>query len=366
MMILIFLLAFIVAVFLYLRFNPQFGGSVTAEHKDYYADSEYWDGKKFDNLTETSFDINIRRLPRLIKNQFTNTKARRPKNPIPVVKFDAATFESQPQKPKFIWYGHSVLLLQINGKNLLIDPMFGGDTTPIAPVPSKRFSRNTLAIIDELPPIDAILLTHDHYDHLDYHSIQQLKTKVHTFYVALGVARHLERWGIPNRKITEFNWWQSITLHNIKITFTPSRHFSGRGLTDRAKTLWGGWVFESPQHCIYWSGDGGYGNHFKTIASKFSPFDWAFIECGQYNENWHPIHMYPEESVQAAIDVKAPISIPVHWGGFTLALHTWKEPVERFVAAAQQKNIRTCTPQIGEIVILGEEPKANNWYVDLE
>lgn len=348
----------------YLKLHPQFGGTMRPKDKIKYARSRHWDGQKFVNLTDTKM-VQPRDIPKLLYKQLTNTKGRTPKKLIPVEPFDAVKFSSQPNQPKFIWYGHAVLLLQLNGKNLLIDPMFGSDTTPIAPIANKRYSENTLAIIDELPPIDAVLITHDHYDHIDYASIQKLKGKIDTYFVSLGSARHLEKWGISSSKITELDWWESLDFHGIKITFTPSKHFSGRGLFDRSKVLWGGWVFQTNQHAIYWSGDGGYDDHFKTVGEKFGPFDWAFMECGQYNEAWRQIHLFPEESVQAGIDAKGKIGIPYHWGGFTLAMHPWKEPAERFVQAAEEFGLPICTPKIGEVVVMGEESR-ERWWIGLE
>ncbi len=353
------------ALMLYMRFNPQFGGRLRPEDIDAFEKSPNWDGKVFNNLIETQMDMSLANLPKLMKDRFTLTEGRVPAKPIPVRAMDLQAFQSAPEKPKFVWYGHSVLLLQLGGKNLLIDPMLGGDASPIAPFASKRFSKDTLKVIDTLPPLDAILLTHDHYDHLDYASIERLKDKCKTWLVALGVKRHLVAWGIQEDLIQEFDWWQSTTFQGIEITFTPSRHFSGRGISDRFKSLWGGWVFVHGEHKIYWSGDGGYGPHFKEVGERLGPFDWAFMECGQYNENWHPIHLFPEECAQAAAEAGAKWSIPVHWGGFQLALHTWKEPVERFVAAATAADLHVCTPEIGAIVVMGEESQTQAWWTKL-
>ncbi|MCB0403124.1 MAG: MBL fold metallo-hydrolase [Flavobacteriales bacterium] len=348
------------------NFKTQFGAKITADHIKTYQRSRQWNGKFFENFSETVMDINIRTFPKLMKRQFTNTKVRSPRAALPVQPFDALSWNRNPEQPKYIWYGHSVLLLQLNGKTLLIDPMFGPDAAPIAPFKVKRFSNNTLDLIDRLPPIDAILLTHDHYDHLDYDSILKLKNKTNTWLVALGVSRHLEKWGIPGEHITEFDWWESTTFENMQITFTPARHFSGRGTKDRAKSLWGGWVFETDQHKIYWSGDSGYDSHFKTIGERFGTFDWAFMECGQYDKFWHAIHMYPEETVQAALESKAKTAIPVHWGGFPLSLHSWKDPIERFVAAAEKENLSIHTPNLGEIVTWNEPAQTNRWWENHE
>ena len=151
----------------------------------------------------------------------------------------------------------------------------------------------------------------------------------------------------------------------FKITFTPSRHFSGRGLTDRAKSLWGGWVFKAGNHSIYWSGDGGYGPHFKEIGEKLGPFDWGFMECGQYNENWHAIHMYPEEAVQAALDAKLTVATPVHWGGFSLAMHSWKDPIKRFYNEAKKQNLKMISPEIGEVVEVSDAATLKTWWTNL-
>ena len=346
--------------------SPQFGGKVRPTDLDRFKKSKHWDGKKFNNQIETSMSISFWEAPKLIKDNLTNTKVRSPRHDLKYIPFDETKFQSADTAPKFVWYGHSALLLQVAEKNLLIDPMLGPNASPIGPITTKRFNENSLNIVDELPALDAILITHDHYDHLDLTSIKKLKDKCDTWLVALGVKRHLERWGINPDFITEFDWWDEFALGKIEITFTPSRHFSGRGLTDRAKSLWGGWVFKTPEHNIYWSGDGGYGPHFKEIGKKLGPFDWGFMECGQYNKNWHSIHMYPEESVQAAIDAGVKTATAVHWGGFSLALHTWKDPIERFVAEAEKLQVQISTPQLGEIVNMNDPVAQNYWWEPLE
>ena len=354
-------LALILLLVAYINFHPQFGAKASKEHPSRYHESDAWDGKKFVNLQHTSMNIGIGDIPGLLRKQFTAPE-RNPSSPLPIKPFDAAAFEANHDKPKFVWYGHSVLLLQINGLNFLIDPMLGPNAAPVAPFPVKRFSKGSLDIIDTLPPLDAILLTHDHYDHLDYASIKKLKSKTDTWLVALGVGRHLEKWGVSGAQITEFDWWDNIDFQEISLTFTPSRHFSGRGLGDRAKSLWGGWVFVTTAHKIYWSGDGGHGTHFQEIGKRFGSFDWAFLECGQYNPLWHQIHMLPDEAAQAGVDVQAAVSIPVHWGGFSLALHTWYDPVEAFVAESQKLGLSIVLPQIGEVVEMGEDYPGKAWW----
>ncbi|MEO0469604.1 MAG: MBL fold metallo-hydrolase [Bacteroidota bacterium] len=354
------------AIFLFLRLNPQFGGRISAADKARFAQSPQWDGKKFVNQTETSLGISLGDIPGLLRQQFAKAPGRAPQKPIKMVKFDSEAWDSKPDQPAFIWYGHSALLLRLNSKTLLIDPMLGPDAAPIAPIASKRYNQNSLALIDQLPQIDLLLMTHDHYDHLDYASIKRLQGKVDQYFVALGVGRHLRRWGIDMSKVTEFDWWDEQPFSDISVRFTPSRHFSGRGLTDRAKSLWGGWIFKTEAHNIYWSGDGGYEAHFQEVGERFGPFDWAFMECGQYNQLWHPIHMFPEESVQAAREAGAKRAFPVHWGGFTLALHDWTDPVLRFVAEAEKQQLPISTPRPGEMVCLGEEKDVEPWWEAVE
>lgn len=350
----------------YLYLNPQFGGRISDEDKTRFSQSAQWNGKVFENATETVMDINLSTMPGLLKEQFSNRAARDPKEKLPVAQFDAKTWQADTNPFSFIWFGHSVGLMKMAGLNLLIDPMFGPDASPIGPFRTKRYSDSTLAIVNALPELDAVLITHDHYDHLDYDSFQLLKGKVKHYYVPLGVKRHLLRWDIPSEMISEFDWWDKAKLGDIEMTFVPARHFSGRGPFDRAESLWGGWTFVSSSHRVYWTGDGGYGEHFKEIGEKLGPFDWAFIECGQYNKLWHAIHMYPEESVQAAIDMKAKTAIPIHWGAFTLALHDWKNPVQRFKGEAEARQQNIYMPEMGVPIAFADEQEREYWWEKYE
>lgn len=356
------LVLFVLGIVVFVKAHPQFGANVTPEELQKLEASPNWKDGAFQNLVKTTMDMGLTKIPQYIHENRKAGKRKRPLQDLHVEPFRNEKFVKD-GKPKFTWYGHSVLLLQINNKNLLIDPMLGPDAAPIAPFKSARFSANTLEIIDTLPPLDAILFTHDHYDHLDLASVKKLKGKTDHFFVALGVKRHLVKWGIAADKIKEFDWWDQHHFDGIDITFTPSRHFSGRGTTDRAKSLWGGWVFKSAEHNIYWSGDGGYGDHFKEIGERLGPFDWGFMECGQYNALWHAIHMYPEEAIQAAKDSGVKVAIPVHWAGFALAMHTWTDPIERFVNHADDEGQKIATPRLGEIVALGED-KNEAWWTN--
>ncbi len=344
--------------------SKQFGGKVTSQLKDRYKQSKNWKDNAFVNLEETSMNFSFHSIPKLLYKQFFENKGRIPAEPLPVTPFDQAAFLEDSPEPKFIWYGHSALLLRWMGKTILIDPMLGPNASPIAPIATKRFSQNTLDLIDQFPPIDLLLMTHDHYDHLDYDSIKKLRDKTSQWFVALGIGRHLESWGIASESIREFDWWDHADFASIRFTFTPSRHFSGRGLNDRAKSLWGGWAMNSSGMNLYWSGDGGYGDHFKEVGEKLGPFDLGFMECGQYNENWHLIHMYPEESIEAAKDARVTAALPVHWAGFALAQHHWKDPIERFVSEAEKQSVKHLTPAIGEITTINSI--TGDWWSGLK
>lgn len=343
-------------------FFKQFGGKVTRALTQQYEQSENWYNGSFQNLEETSLSTSLLEMPKIIYKQLAKQEGRIPKQPLPVIPFNREAFLAPSDTSKFIWYGHSAILLRIAGKTLLIDPMFGPDTAPIAPFATKRFSENTLDLIDDFPAIDLVLLTHDHYDHLDLASIQKLKTKTKQFFVAIGVKRHLMSWGVPASLITEFDWWQVQNLEGIQITFTPTRHFSGRGLTDRSKTLWGGWVFTTAKENIWFSGDGGYGQHFKEVGRRLGPFDFAFMECGQYNEDWRPVHLFPDEAVQAALDAGAKKAMPVHWAGFPLSYqHTWQEPPTFFAKTARDQQLDYALPTLGQLFDIRSQLQEQWW-----
>ena len=357
--ILILLALTVPAGILYARKNPQFGGRPTPKDLEKYSRSSQWKDGVFLNRSLTTLDVSLWSMPGLLKEFLSGRKKRLPPELLNIESLDADQFQNE--KDKFIWYGHSTVLFRVAGKNILIDPMFGPDASPIGPLRTPRFSKNSIELIDDLPRLDLVLLTHDHYDHLDYASIMKLKEKTDTFWVALGAGRHLVKWGIPRNRIEEFDWWEEAAFETLRIIFTPSRHFSGRGPFDRSKSLWGGWVILSDKLKIYWSGDGGYDTHFKEIGERYGPFDWGFMECGQYNEKWHQIHMYPEEAVLASEEALVKIPVPVHWGAFSLALHDWTDPVARFSREASEKKMTGCYPRLGQIVIHGKEPSEPWW-----
>jgi L-ascorbate metabolism protein UlaG (beta-lactamase superfamily) len=230
--------------------------------------------------------------------------------------------------------------------------MLGQVASPVSFMGPERFNDKLPIALEDLPFIDAVLYSHDHYDHLDYGTVLKIKDKVGHWFTALGMGSHLKRWGVDSKKITELDWWQESEFMGLKLAATPARHFSGRGFGDRFKTFWNSWVVIGQHQKLYFSGDGGYSKGFKEIGDKYGPFDLCLIECGAYNEAWQDIHMMPEESAQACVDLQGRLMMPIHWGAFSLALHDWTDPVQRLSIKAEELGVKLVTPLIGEEVIV--------------
>ncbi|PEQ47718.1 hypothetical protein COJ18_20195 [Bacillus cereus] len=304
--------------------------------------------KKYINQIDTDVSFKPKDIIGLMTDYFKmKTKLRPIKNlPIVLSNKDNESLES------VTWFGHSASLLKIEGKKLLLDPMFGDASSPFPVFNSKRYSGTFSLEREDLQEIDAIIISHNHYDHLNYKSIMQLKGRAKHFYVPTGVAQYLIKWGVSPNKISEHNWWDEITFDNIKLVCAPARHFSGRSMTDRDCSLWCSWLILGQETKVFFSGDSGYAPHFKEIGDKYGPFDLTLMECGQYDPRWSAIHMLPEETVQAHMDVKGELLLPIHWGAFTLALHEWSDPIERVTKEANRLGVKVTTPQIGESITL--------------
>ena len=264
-------------------------------------------------------------------------------------------------EPVIVWFGHSSYFIRVENKNFLIDPVFSGNAAPVSFM-VKAFRGSNEYTADDMPDIDYLIFTHDHYDHLDFKTIRKLKNKTGKVICSLGISSHLKHWGINENKITELDWWQSTKLEaNMQLTAAPARHFSGRGIK-RGQTLWSSFILKTAKHNLYLGGDSGYDTHFKEIGEKYGPFDVAILESGQYNTMWPHIHMMPEEAVQAAVDLKAKALLPVHWGKFRLAMHTWNEPVKRILEKAKELNVQVYTPMIGQPLILDGHFTGTDWW----
>lgn len=360
-------LALVVAVVAFTFFHPTFGGKPDANSLAKINASNNHNGEIFINLQPTSTQIKkIEPKDGEPSSPFLSIffppKDKHPSEPLPTEKLD----KNQLQNGDFVWLGHSTVLFKTNDKTLLTDPVYH-NASPI-PYTVKPYAMTNPPTIDELPPIDAVLISHDHYDHLDYRGIQKMNHKVKHFYVPLGVKAHLQRWGVADEKITELDWYEQTKLGDIDLILTPSRHFSGRNFTTRNTTLWASWVVKSPEVSLFFSGDSGYGKHYVEIGKRFGPFDIALMEDGQYNERWEDVHMLPEQTAKASIELRAKHILPVHWGKYDLSMHTWNEPIKRFLAAAEQHDFTVITPKIGQRFDLHNPPTPEQvrWWEEVK
>src|SRR5471032_1782638 len=266
-----------------------------------------------------------------------------PTKAVPVQALSQAQLLAAPDNTLFR-LGHSTLLLKLNGQFFLTDPVFSERASPVQWAGPKRFHQPPISIAD-LPPIKGVILSHDHYDHLDFAAVMKLAAKTEHFITTTGVGDRLIGWGIPVAKVQQLGWWQSTHVAGLKLVATPAQHFSGRGMHDRNKTLWASFVIEDRDVRIFFSGDSGYFDGFKEIGRKYGPFDLTMVETGAYDPQWPDVHMQPEESLQAHIDLRGKVLLPIHNGTFDLALHAWNEPFDRIAALAAERRLPVATPE---------------------
>lgn len=318
----------------------------------------YYEGK-FHNVEPT--DVNPLDVPffKILWKFIKRPPDVTPPSGLPHVRSDLKSLKGE--KPEILWFGHSSYLIQYSDYTIIVDPVFSGNASPFTFF-GKSFEGSDVYSAEDTPQIDLLLLTHDHYDHLDYNFLKQIKGKVKKVVTSLGVGAHLKLWGYEKEIITELNWEEQYSpAANLKITAKPSRHFSGRSFT-RFKTLWSSFVLEWGDYRIYVGGDSGYSSTFKKIGKEYGKFDLVFLECGQYNTYWHEIHMFPEETVQAAKDLNAEILIPVHWSKFVLSTHPWNEPVIRAMKESERLGQKIVSPMIGEVYRLGQPYEQKEWW----
>lgn len=341
---LLVLLALIVFSAVFVRVWPSFGGRPSKADRADYAKraAGYFDGVRFRYPAEWG-------LAGLPTDERVSVKGTKPTDVLPVEMpdFDLAT----PDGVTVTWLGHSSVLIQMHGKTVLIDPVLGKRTSPVRWVGPARFSALSVTAAD-LPHIDAVLISHDHYDHLDMDTIRSLEEKTDRFIVPLGVEKHLRRWIKDDGKVANAAWWESFELDGLTITCAPANHHAGRAPDNQDTTLVCSWVLRDERHQIMESGDTGYGAHFAEIHDRFGDFDLMLVECGQYNINWHGWHMFPEESALAAQALHARAVMPIHWGAFVLSTHGWDDSPERLLTSAEEKGIAVITPRLCETMAL--------------
>ncbi|GGM11598.1 MBL fold metallo-hydrolase [Dactylosporangium sucinum] len=290
----------------------------------------------------------------------TGNQPRRPAGTIPVVRPELGG--RLPDDGLHVtWLGHSTALVEIEGVRVLFDPVWSDRCSPTSFFGPKRMHPVPLKI-DELPRIDAIVISHDHYDHLDLASIRALlRSQQAPFLVPLGVGAHLERWGVPAERLVELDWDEDVTIKGVRLTATAARHFSGRKFT-RDGTLWASWVVKGARRSVFYTGDSGYFAGYKEIGEQHGPFDLSLIQVGAYNEAWPDIHMKPEDGASAHLDVQARVLIPLHWCTFSLAMHAWSEPVERLLDEARARDITLVVPRPGDRVDIDALPAVEHWW----
>jgi L-ascorbate metabolism protein UlaG (beta-lactamase superfamily) len=323
--------------------------SNTATPTETMRTSQHYVDGKFQNTLPTTIMKDGKTWETFVKFLTGGSKDRVPAKPLPVVSM-AGYGRIQPGTAlRFAWLGHSSVLVELDGKRFLFDPVFSERASFLSWMGPKRFQQAPLTATD-MPPLDAVILSHDHYDHLDKATIIPLIGKTGLFYVPLGLAAILEGWGVPKAKIVELDWWDERSAGGMTLVATPARHFSGRGLFDRFSTLWCSWTLIGRNGRIYFSGDTGMTPEFKDIGNKYGPFDVTFMKIGAFNDNWPDIHLNPEQALQANRDLGGRAFVPIHWGTFDLGLHSWYEPIERLVRTADADKAKVVVPKMGELV----------------
>jgi L-ascorbate metabolism protein UlaG (beta-lactamase superfamily) len=358
-------LLLVLFVVLYLQ-HPKFGRAPGAARRKLIADSPNFKSGKFENEEFTPFITEGYSMASVMYNFiFKKLPEARPTGTLPSIKTDLKNIDRT--QDVLVWFGHSSYFIQLNGKRFLIDPVFSGNASPI-PNSNRSFPGSDIYSADDMPEIDHLLITHDHYDHLDYSTIIALKPKIRHIICGLGVGEHFERWKFDSSIIEERNWNESVVLSEHTTLYTaPARHFSGRTFK-RNNTLWLSFILETAELRLYLGGDSGYGKHFNELGKKFGSFDLAILDNGQYNLAWQAIHMLPEEGLKAAKELHAKRLFPVHSSKFKLADHAWDEPLKTISQLNEKENpVPLATPKIGEIVYLKNgDQQFIKWWEEID
>ena len=305
--------------------------------------SPQWEGGKFNNPLPMHSDVGAMLDAITSRSGFSS-----PVTHLPAEVTDPQLFRHPPTSGlRITWLGHSTTLIEIDGVRVLTDPIWANRASPFSFIGPERWYPPTIEL-QQLPAIDVVVISHDHYDHLDYQTIRQMRHWNTTFVAPLGVGAHLQYWGVPAERIVELDWWQTQQIGSVEVVCTPARHASGRHVLDRDQTLWAGYALVGPRHRVYFSGDTGYFPEFEDIGDKYGPFDVTMVEVGAYNQAWPDWHSGPEQAIRAHQLLRGKTFIPIHWGLFTLAGHGWTEPIERTQVAAERAGVRILTPRPGQ------------------
>lgn len=344
---------------LFIKLWQPFGKGISSANKQTYSQKTdlFYDGTFHGDPEISIMNDN--------ESEFGDDEKLIPDGQIPIEHLDSIP-KANIDELKWVWFGHSSSMLQMQGLNIMIDPVFSDYASPVSGFGPKRFSE---VPIDEenLPQIDILVISHDHYDHLDYNTIKDIDDKVKIYCVPLGVENHLIRWGVDKSKIHSMAWYDEVEVAGLKIIATPGRHYTGRLPWQNNTTLWSGYVFKSQDYQTYYTGDTGYGDHFKEIYDKFGAMDLLILEDGQYDKSWEAIHLLPEQGIQAAKDVEAKWVVPVHWGTFSICYHAWDDPIKQITTRAIQAGINVATPLIGQIIDYQNiEQYQEQWWLEVK
>ncbi len=357
---LVLVLLLVLGTLLYMR-HDRFGANASGDRLALMESKPNYKNGAFENLEVTPALTEGTTFRDVFGSFFFAKKVRNvPEDAIPVVKTDLHTLPADSNA--YVWFGHSSYFIQLDGKKILVDPVFSKYAAPVR-VSVSAFKSTYSYTVEDVPEVDMLFITHDHWDHLDYNTFMKLKHKVKHIVTGLGVGAHLEKWGYPAAQITELYWGDRVELNGMNIVCTTARHFSGRTFK-RNTTLWSSFVLEGSKK-IFLGGDSGYGKHFQEIGQQYGPFDFAILENGQYDAMWHYIHMMPEEVILASQDLRAAHVIPVHSAKYPLAHHPWDEPLIRITKAALEKNVDVITPKIGQPVFMDRITSNVAWWEGL-
>ena len=361
LIILIIIVSLILLGYLFIHLYKQFGATISKNDKEEYAKrSEIFQNGEFKN--PGNFNV-LSSYSDSYKDR-TDNKSRIPTDNLPYQKYQYQKGNSE--DVMISWLGHSSVLIQMHNMNILVDPIFDKAASPVSFMGPKRYSEVPVSIKD-LPTIDIVLITHNHYDHLSYKTIKDLDSKVKKYIVPLGIDKNLEKFGVNKSKIKNMAWWEETDINGLLVACTPSRHYSGRYIFDKNKSLWSSWILKDEKNTVFDSGDSGYSDHFKQIKEKYGDISLAILDGSQYSESWHDIHMFPEETAQAALDLNAKVTFLDHYGAYCISNHSWDDPINRFSIAVQENGINIITPILGETANLKEYNKyQNTWWKDVE